>query len=121
MAKEIKHGFGYIDRILKPDGSPYKPSDFRAAFLRIIGLYKIYSSGSRYPGRSFVYFYPYEEGDSQRFMYSSCGYVAETDKGFTLTADDGTWYFTISDVGLDDVSKVELLLNTLTVPYDGEI
>ena len=121
MAKETKRGFGYIDSIEKTDGSSYTISDFRRAFLRIPGLYKLYVAESSHPNRYFIYFYLYEEGECQRYIYSSCGCISDTDNGFTLTADDGLWNFVISDDGLDDLSKAELLLNTMTSPYNKDI
>lgn len=79
-----RFGFGKITSVTKADGTPYDKSEFRTAYVDVPGLVLFYESFNKFPGKYFLYLYPYCEGHTQTYFHSSCGDLAVDGHRYTL-------------------------------------
>lgn len=117
MARLDSFGYGYLDKVCFPDGTPYPDDDFRSQYYDAPCLIAIYESENKAPGKKLVYFYPYEPGIMQRYLKTSIGTITTSgDEKFCIATSHSKYYFHIDRDCLNEIQKTELRLNTIACP-----
>lgn len=113
-----KFGFGRITSVTKADGTPYDKSEFRTAYVDVPGLVLFYESFKKFPGKYFLYLYPYCEGHTQTYFHSSCGDLAVDGHRYTLRTANSVYTAQDDPLCLSADAKMDLLLNTRTISME---
>lgn len=105
--KVVKKTFGKIIQcISKETDNSYM--DWRAKFIGVPGLVLVLESEKKYPGKAFVYFYPYEDGwDPTYSFHSSYGDLELSEDGCELSTDNSVYEFEFDDKELPESAKQE--------------
>lgn len=116
MAKLIKFTFGYLDTVCDSEGNPYPDDNFRSTHCGIPGLIALYQSERLALGKQFITFFPYESGDTQRYLKTSVGNLEEQNSSMCMITAHSSYSFHADPNCLTDLEKKVLCLNAISRP-----